>query len=349
MQPASASRRPGWRRPGPSGQPARRQSTGRAAASRRRNRGAAGRRDTPPGPGTLAGGPMPAASRCAVSSASRRADSSLASQNSSLTAKRFAPRSRRQICPTAPRDPGMIAASGTSGSPKAAQIQPTVVVPARITRSPNQPTPGHRQRISAAEGRVAEPADAVNTTAARSAIPPGRFLPGSAVGLGRRQDLIGTGRRDVNGYTKIPELNDRPDLHVGGSSRLGAHRDAAGQARPRPATPRRATSLAIDTVRRARSPGRQHHVRSRQVNGEAVARRRRAAHGLRSDLHRVPSAPNRASKGHSGSFGPRGPLGSAGRSPSSCQLPGQKRSRRHRSSHCARRAREGPDRRHRAR
>jgi len=97
----------------------------------------------------------------------------------------------------------MIAASGISGSPKAAQIQPTVVLPARITHSANQSAPGHRQRIFAAEGRVAEPADAVNVTAAGSGILPWRFLPGYAVGLGRRQDLIGTGRRDVDArYTR---------------------------------------------------------------------------------------------------------------------------------------------------
>jgi hypothetical protein len=54
----------------------------------------------------------------------------------------------------------------------------------------------------------------VNATAAGSGIPPGRFFPGYAVGLGRRQDLIGTGRRDVDGHTKIPQLNDRPDLRI---------------------------------------------------------------------------------------------------------------------------------------
>jgi hypothetical protein len=54
-------------------------------------------------------------------------------------------------CPIAPRDTGRIAAPGTSASPKAAQIQPTVVLPAQITHSANQPTHGHRQRISATE------------------------------------------------------------------------------------------------------------------------------------------------------------------------------------------------------
>jgi hypothetical protein len=46
----------------------------------------------------------------------------------------------------------MIAAPGTSASPKAAQIKPIVVLSARITRSANQPTHGRRQRIIGSRG-----------------------------------------------------------------------------------------------------------------------------------------------------------------------------------------------------
>ena len=46
----------------------------------------------------------------------------------------------------------MIAAPGTSASPKAAQIQPIVVLSARITRPANQPTRGYRQRIICSRG-----------------------------------------------------------------------------------------------------------------------------------------------------------------------------------------------------
>ena len=164
-----ASRRPGRRRRRPPGRPARRQSTGRAAASRGRNRRAAGRRNTRP---SWARWPslMPAASSCAVNSASRRADSSLASQNSSLTAKRFAPRSRRQICPIAPRDTGMIAAPGTpqarrqrrssrlSSCQRGSHPQPTsphaATASAYLQPGPAQPPCSRRRRVSSSPAGV---------------------------------------------------------------------------------------------------------------------------------------------------------------------------------------------------
>ena len=61
--------------------------------------------------------------------------------------------------------------------------------------------------------------DASAGAQAGSGIPPARFLSGQAVGLPRRQDFTGSGRRDVGGHTEVPQLNDRPDLRIRGGRR----------------------------------------------------------------------------------------------------------------------------------